>query len=92
VDVFAQPDDTEALDGLLAHGVTVLTPNSDFIEAAASHPAWQKALLRAGFLQTRTMRPTVVCRDPVLRDELAGLLNAWHFTKADHDWDQVHPI
>lgn len=92
VDVFAPPDDLAALDALLAHGVAVLAPESEYLEAAASHPVWQKALRRAGFLQTRTMRPTVVCNDPALRDELAGLLEDWHFTKADHDWDQVHPV
>ncbi|MFZ7094488.1 GNAT family N-acetyltransferase [Primorskyibacter sp. 2E233] len=91
-DAFALPDDPATLDALLAHAVAVLAPESDYLEAAASHPAWQQALRRAGFLRTRTMRPTVVCTDPVLRDELASFLDDWHFTKADHDWDQVHPV
>jgi GNAT superfamily N-acetyltransferase len=92
VDVFAAPDDSAALDTLLAFGVAVLAPESEYLEAAASHPVWQKALRRAGFVPVRTMRPTVVCSDPALRSELAGLLDNWHFTKADHDWDQVHPV
>ena len=91
-DIFASPDDQAGLDALLAHGVATLSPECDYLEAAASHPAWQEALRRAGFLKIRTMHPTVVCTDPELRDELAYQLENWHFTKADHDWDQVHPV
>jgi len=92
VDVFTNPDDTEALDLLVAHGMEVLRPKAEYLEAAASHPAWQKALRRAGFLPTRTMRPTIVCTQAELRSELEDMLDNWHFTKADHDWDQVHPF
>jgi len=32
-----------------------------------------------------------VVRDPALKARMAAMPDAWHFTKADHDWDQVHP-
>jgi GNAT superfamily N-acetyltransferase len=91
-DAFASPQDPEALDALFAHATQILRPDVEYIEAAASTPTWREALLRAGFIATKTMRPTVVCTDPALRDRLAQSLDGWHFTKADHDWDQVHPV
>ncbi|SMY09298.1 GNAT family N-acetyltransferase [Flavimaricola marinus] len=92
VDVFADPRDHEALDALVAHACRVLRPSVEYIEAAASTPAWREALSRAGFIATKTMYPTVVCTDAELRDRLAQNPDGWHFTKADHDWDQVHPV
>jgi len=51
-----------------------------------------RAYEAAGFLRIRTLRPTVVCHDPALRAEVAAVAGGWHFSKADHDWDQVHPV
>ena len=92
VDAFADPRDAEALDALFAHACRILCPDVEYIEAAASSPAWQAALSRAGFIATRTMHPTVVCTDADLRARLAHIPDDWHFTKADHDWDQIHPV
>ncbi|MEB8388444.1 GNAT family N-acetyltransferase [Rhodobacteraceae bacterium KMM 6894] len=91
-DVFAGPEDAAGLDALLAQAFDVLSPDVEYIEAAASTPAWQAALRRAGFIATRTMRPTVVCTNTNLRANLAQIEGDWHFTKADHDWDQVHTV
>ena len=91
-DMLAEPDDPMALDSLLTLAQEVLGPNSDYLEAAASNPAYCAALRRAGFLAVRTMRPTIVCTDPALRVRLAARVDNWHFTIADHDWDQVHPV
>lgn len=92
VDVFANPQDQEALDALFAHACRVLGPSVEYIEAAASTLAWRDALSRAGFIATKAMYPTVVCTDAELRDRLAQIPYGWHFTKADHDWDQIHPV
>ena len=92
VDILASPDDDAALDALLDLAARTLADETEYLEAAASHPAWQVALRRAGYIATRTMYPTVVCTDTQLRKRLASALNDWHFTKADHDWDQVHPV
>ena len=49
------------------------------------------ALKAAGYLNTRRLRPTIVRTDPELTARLARHIDDWHFTKGDHDWDQVHP-
>ena len=91
-DIFAGPEDAATLDALLALANRTLASDAEPLEAAASHPAWQAALRRAGFIATRTMHPTIVCTDEDLRARLARTLDDWHFTKADHDWDRVHPV
>jgi GNAT superfamily N-acetyltransferase len=91
-DVFARPGDTEALDALLSLANDVLAPEAEYLEAAASTPEWQAALRRAGFIATKTMRPTVVATNAAVRARIAAMPDDWHFTKADHDWDQVHPV
>ncbi|MCU0890501.1 MAG: GNAT family N-acetyltransferase [Sandarakinorhabdus sp.] len=91
VDAFARADDDAAHDALLALAERELAPHSDYLEAAGSSPAMVAALARAGYVRMRVMRPTVVVRDPALKARMAAMPDAWHFTKADHDWDQVHP-
>lgn len=90
-DLYARPGDTTTLDALLAHTTEVLAPHTEYLEAGASSPDLVAALHRAGFIATRTHRPTVVVTDPELRARLSRYAGPWHFTKADHDWDQVHP-
>jgi GNAT superfamily N-acetyltransferase len=91
-DAFTRREDDEALDALLTLAQDVLARDTEYLEAAASTPTSVAALNRAGFLRTRTMRPTVVARDPTVRARIAAMSNDWHLTKADHDWDQVHPV
>ncbi|MEW4488132.1 hypothetical protein AB1L42_08620 [Thalassoglobus sp. JC818] len=92
VDLFTAPSDENAMAMLLQHGFEQLGPHCDYIEAAASDPRFLKAFRSAGFFPTRTMRPTIVCAHLEDRERLEPLLNSWHFSKADHDWDQVHPL
>lgn len=91
-DVIAYQDDDDAHDALLELAQSVLNSESEFLEAAASTPQMSRALKRAGFIATRTMRPTIVCSDTATRAILENHLDDWHFTKADHDWDQIHPV
>lgn len=91
-DLLARPGDGPALDSLIAHAVAVLGPETEYLEAAASSGDLRAALGRAGFLRTRQMHPTVVVADPAVRARMAAAPDGWHFTKADHDWDQVHPV
>ncbi|MFV0317276.1 MAG: GNAT family N-acetyltransferase [Microthrixaceae bacterium] len=91
VDFLAAPGDSDALDALLTHAHTELASRCEYLEAAASSVEYRSALKRAGFVATRTMRPTIVCTDSDLRAGLWDTVDRWHFTKADHDWDQVHP-
>ena len=91
-DVIAHQNDAKAHDALLELAQTVLNGDCEFLEAAASTPQMSAALKRAGFIATRTMRPTIVCSDKDTRAVFETYLDGWHFTKADHDWDQIHPV
>ena len=91
-DVFASPENPELFDMLIEKALQVLTPNCEYVEASASTDTCRAALHRAGFLSTRVHRPTIVCTDSDLASQLETATSDWYFTKADHDWDQVHPI
>ena len=92
VDILADPDDTETIQRLIAHAAARMADSCDGIVAGASHPAFIAAFARAGFFAPRLHHPTVVgsSRDTLAR--YATISGDWHMTKADHDWDQVHPI
>ncbi len=92
VDAFADPENEGALDALLGLAWQILSPEAEYLEAAASSRPWQAALSRVGFIAVKTMRPTIVCTDTALRERLKQHSDAWHFTKIDHDWDQIHPV
>ncbi len=91
-DVLADPADGAAIEALTAHAVSAMAPHCEAIIAGASHPAHIRALRRAGFVTVKTHRPTVVCADPAVLARFAAIGEGWHFTKADHDWDQLHPV
>lgn len=59
------------------------------VEAASSRLDTSEALRSCGFFRTRKLRPTVVCRDRRVLDDLREVKN-WFFNKGDHDWDQIH--
>jgi GNAT superfamily N-acetyltransferase len=92
VDVFADPTDTEALTALVAKACDLLCPEVEYLEAAASMSTCGAVLRSMGFFAPRIMRPTVVCSDDRVRARLEKHPDDWHFTKADHDWDQIHPV
>ncbi len=91
VDVFTRPDDKDAIKALLTHARDMMTAEVEYLEAAASTPAFEQALQQLGFIGARSMHPTIVCGKASLKAEFATSLDEWHFTKADHDWDQIHP-
>lgn len=59
-------------------------------DAAASTAEMIRLYTRFGFLPTRRMRPTVVCSNQSLATEIESVKHEWYFSKADHDWDQIH--
>jgi hypothetical protein len=91
VEVLADPRDDQAIEAATGQAVAALAPGSEAIVAGASHPAHVAALRRHGFRTVRVHRPTVVTPDDTLRARIAAHPGPWHMTKADHDWDQVHP-
>ncbi len=90
VDVFAARDDVKTIRALLVHAVELFQGEVAVVNCATSLPEITSELRRLGFFVTRTMRPTAVADDPVLRQKLERSKDHWHFTKADHDWDQIH--
>lgn len=91
-DILTDPGDADAIEALAAHAVRAMSPHTEAIVAGASHPAHVRALSRLGFVTVKTHYPTVVTADAALASQYAARKDCWHFTKADHDWDQVHPV
>ena len=59
------------------------------VEAAASTPVPSTVLTSLGFLKTRRLAPTIICKDRQLLGELSRV-PVWFFDKGDHDWGQIH--
>ncbi len=92
VDILSLTADREILDALVHHAIRHFTGRVELVDAAASAPDVVAALRRACFAKTRTMKPTLVSTDPRLVQEVSQDAGKWFFSKADHDWDQVHIV
>lgn len=90
VDLFAPRRDSETIDSLIEFSIRYFGHAVAEVNCATSIPEIDAALRKRGFYVTRTMRPTCVCSDPMLRDTLES--SEWFLTKADHDWDQIHLV
>jgi hypothetical protein len=91
VDILADPDDAEAIGAAIDHAVARMAPETEALIAGASDPRFLDAFRRRGFVTVKKHWPTVVSTDRSLLSRIAGLRGTWHFSKADHDWDQIHP-
>jgi hypothetical protein len=90
VDLFADRRDIEVFSELIAHAVEHFGQDVASVECATSVPEIEMLLRKKGFFTTRTLAPTVVASDESLRNNIIKLRNDWFFSKADHDWDQIH--
>ena len=90
-DLMCDPNDAEAMAASIDHAIRAMERNCEAIIAGASDPRFVSAYAARGFLTVRTHHPTVVSNDPALLERLSKINGPWHFSKADHDWDQVHP-
>jgi GNAT superfamily N-acetyltransferase len=90
VDVFARKDDLETVRDLLVHSLETFGNEVAAVDCAVSHSGIQSLLRELGFFKTRTVLPVCTCRDAQMRERLLQLKDQWLFTKADHDWDQIH--
>ncbi len=88
VDLFASRNDEETLDSLVRFSLEHFGDSVAEVNCATSIAEFSDALRRVGFFVTRTMRPTCVCSDSGILDKLERA--EWFFSKADHDWDQIH--
>lgn len=91
VEALALPTDSQALDAIVEEAVSAMSPATEAIIAGASDPALVSRLRHHGFHVVKTHFPTVVSADETVTKRVALAKDAWRFTKADHDWDQVHP-
>jgi GNAT superfamily N-acetyltransferase len=90
VDLFADRRDLTVFRDLISHAVEHFGDEVASVECATSLPEIESILRKSGFFRSRTLAPTVVVSDPALHDEIRSLRNDWFFSKADHDWDQIH--
>lgn len=88
--LIADPRDEKGLLSLAAHAVRSMERQTEAIVAGASDPRFVNVLRRLGFVTVKRHHPTVVTEDRALAAAIAA--QQWHFDKADHDWDQVHPV
>ena len=91
VDLFADRRDPAVFRDLICHAVEHFGQDVASVECATSLPEIDTILSAFGFFKTRTLAPTVVVSDELLRSEIRGLRNKWFFSKGDHDWDQIDP-
>jgi hypothetical protein len=91
VDVLADPDDSAAMGAGIDHALAAMSGRCEAVIAGASDPRFIWELRRRGFVTVKTHHPTVVSSDRDLLASLVAHKGSWHFSKADHDWDQVHP-
>jgi GNAT superfamily N-acetyltransferase len=89
VDLLADPADGTALRAGIDHAITAMA-DCEAIIAGASDLRLVNALRSRGFVIVKTHHPTAVSTDRALLTRIAAE-DCWHFTKADHDWDQIHP-
>jgi len=90
-DLFADPDDTATIEDLINHAVCFFGKNVTMIECPTTRLEFQRALSKFGFLKIGTHTPISFCKDERLRSKLQEWKSSWHISKADEDWDQLHP-
>ncbi|MEH2507270.1 GNAT superfamily N-acetyltransferase [Bradyrhizobium sp. AZCC 1578] len=90
VDLFADRLDLAVFSDMIVHAVEYFGHEVSSVECATSLPELESLLRKNGFFNSRTLAPTVVTSDELLRNKIINLRNDWFFSKADHDWDQIH--
>ncbi|NVE95135.1 GNAT family N-acetyltransferase [Altererythrobacter lutimaris] len=88
-DVLCDPEDGEGMEALLHYGLSELQ-HCEAVIAGASTECEITAYRKAGFKPVKWHRPTVSARDTAVLEKIESA-SQWRMTKADHDWDQVHP-
>lgn len=89
-ELFALPDDEQAIAELVRGAIASFSGKTCAIEAATSHPAFQKAFARR-FRRSKEAVPMFSSSVPGVEAAKAGAA-VWFLGKGDHDWDQVHPV
>lgn len=88
VDLFASRNDTATISEIVRFCLEEFGSGVSAVDCVTSIGEIRDVLRSYGFWPIRTVRPTCVCQNESMADELAGA--EWFFSKADHDWDQIH--
>jgi GNAT superfamily N-acetyltransferase len=88
-DVFAARADIEVFRTLIIHAIAYFGDDVASVECATSIPEITSVVQKLGFCCSRTLAPTAIIDDEMLRGRVEQLKRNWYFTMADHDWDQI---
>ena len=89
-DILADPNDLDVVTALLGDALDVLSATCESVVTGTSHRALLAVLKNAGFLLVKRHCPTVVSSKHDTRRLFENHAEAILFSKADHDWDQIH--
>jgi len=90
VDLVAARQDRSTVEDLVAFALEFFGERVAGVDCATSIPEFGDILRRFGFQSIRTERPNCVTADPAVQERLEKSSTDWLFSKADHDWDQIH--
>lgn len=90
VDLVAARSDRETIQDLVAFALEFFGTNVAAVQCATSISEFEDVLRTYGFHSFRTERPNCVVSDPAMQQRLRDSSKEWLFSKADHDWDQIH--
>jgi GNAT superfamily N-acetyltransferase len=90
VDLVAARQDHSTIEDLIAFALECFDGRVAAVECATSVPEFATILRSFGFHSIRTERPNGVVADGGIRKRLESDSRGWLFSKADHDWDQIH--
>ena len=90
-DLFADPEDHETIEDLIKYVIHFFGKSVIMIECPTTQQEYQKALSKLGFLKMKKNYPIAFCKDMRLRTKLEEWKKSWFISKADEDWDQLHP-
>lgn len=88
-DLLVDPDDDQTIMDLINYAITYFGKNVNIIECPTTQQEYQQILNKFGFIKIKSNIPILLCENKMLRLKLK---NKWFITKADEDWDQLHPI
>jgi peptidoglycan/xylan/chitin deacetylase (PgdA/CDA1 family)/GNAT superfamily N-acetyltransferase len=89
-DILVRPGDSGTFRAFVIHAIGVLGPDLASIECVTADLDQARTLRRLGFWRTRVTAGAASAGDGSLRVRVEGFRDHWHFTKGDHDWDQIY--
>ncbi len=91
-DIFADPEEKDTINDLIAYSIQFFNKTVIMIECPTTQQEYQTILSKSGFIKMKKNIPIVFCKNAMLKSKLEDWKNSWFITKADEDWDQLHPI